>query len=207
VAALLTGGCGVDEDADGYGPETDCDDLDPTVHPGATEYWDSKDNDCDGEADNSTDSEWFVETEPNDALFEGCYDGAGQWLGVLAPTGVASFVDGSIETVVDQDYDLGDNDCLAFRLMEPAELHLQIQWPEAETDLDFAVWSLWEEDGSKQAFLGSQDTTPLVTGGSSDGAMSADQTIYLWISAYEGSPTTYEVTLWTFWETADASAR
>ncbi len=193
----------MDEDADGHSPDADCDDLDPTVHPGAVEFWDSKDNDCDGEVDNSADSLWFVESEPNDALFDQCFDGAGQWLGALAPTGVASFVDGAIEQVVDQDYDLGDNDCLAFRLAEPAQLHVQITWPEAQTDIDFAVWSRWEEDGSKQAFIGSQDTTPLVTGGSSDGAMSASYPIFLWISAYEGLPTDYEVTLWTFWGTTD----
>lgn len=199
----MSSGCGVDEDSDGYTLEVDCDDLDPTVHPGAIEFWDSKDNDCDGEVDNSPDSLWFVESEPNDALLDQCFDGAGQWLGALAPTGVASFVDGSIDQVVDQSYDLGDSDCLAFRLLEPAQLHVRITWPTAETDIDFAVWSRWEEDGSKQAFIGSQDTTPLVTGGSSDGAMSASYPIYLWLSAYEGLPTTYEVTLWTFWETTD----
>jgi hypothetical protein len=53
----------VDEDGDGYGdpasegcphPQADCDDTDPTVHPGATEgpsgdatCSDGKDNDCD----------------------------------------------------------------------------------------------------------------------------------------------------------------
>ena len=40
-----------DADGDGYDAETDCDDDDPTIHPGATESCDSADNDCDGEVD------------------------------------------------------------------------------------------------------------------------------------------------------------
>lgn len=50
----------VDEDEDGYvvGADYcitldlfDCDDADPTVHAGAEELCDGKDNDCDGETD------------------------------------------------------------------------------------------------------------------------------------------------------------
>ena len=45
-------GNATDDDGDGYLSTEDCDDLDPTIHPGATELCDdSIDNDCDDKAD------------------------------------------------------------------------------------------------------------------------------------------------------------
>ena len=58
-----------DLDDDGVGPdEGDCDDLDPTTHPGATERFDGIDNDCDGAVDEDTlegddDGDGFSEAE------------------------------------------------------------------------------------------------------------------------------------------------
>lgn len=59
----------VDDDGDGYGnpgdascpyPHADCDDTDGDINPGATEFHDGFDNDCDGQIDESIDIRPFL---------------------------------------------------------------------------------------------------------------------------------------------------
>jgi len=55
-----------DADDDGYDVTSDCDDADATVYPGATEYCDGVDNDCDGtvdEDDAADASTWYADTD------------------------------------------------------------------------------------------------------------------------------------------------
>lgn len=51
VVALALTGCAPDADGDGFTAASDCDDGDPTVHPGATELCDGVDRNCDGQGD------------------------------------------------------------------------------------------------------------------------------------------------------------
>ncbi len=48
----------IDNDGDGVFPPEDCNDHDPNVYPGAYEYCDFQDNDCDGETDETWKSLW-----------------------------------------------------------------------------------------------------------------------------------------------------
>ena len=55
----------VDEDRDGYPVDQDCDDGDPDVHPGADEYCNDLDDDCDGDVDeDAVDRDtWYIDAD------------------------------------------------------------------------------------------------------------------------------------------------
>ena len=46
----------IDNDADGYNADVDCDDENPEIHPQASEVCDGIDNDCDALIDDDDDS-------------------------------------------------------------------------------------------------------------------------------------------------------
>ncbi len=68
----------VDEDADGSTADTDCDDTDATVYPGAEELCNGQDDDCDGIVDEGFEAiSWFSDGDGDgygtlDEVVEGC---------------------------------------------------------------------------------------------------------------------------------------
>ena len=54
--------CSPDSDGDGF-CESDCDDADASVHPGAAETCDGLDEDCDGEIDEDAGPTWYLDED------------------------------------------------------------------------------------------------------------------------------------------------
>jgi hypothetical protein len=103
-----------DADGDGYDTETDCDDADPAVHPGAEERCDSADNDCDGEVDeDASDAGSFYADRDGD----GFGDASSAVIACEQPSGTVDDAsdcdddDGAINPAADETCDGDDNDC------------------------------------------------------------------------------------------------
>lgn len=105
----------IDNDSDGFIATMDCDDNDSSVYPGADEYCDSKDNNCDGMTDELTAVDvktWYIDMD---------HDGYGDSSAPLTecdqPTGTSA-VGGDCSDMEPDAYpgateicDLVDNDC------------------------------------------------------------------------------------------------
>jgi hypothetical protein len=77
-----TGSNAVDADGDGYSSDEDCDDSDPTVHPGAEETCNDQDDDCDGETDEGLMGSYYADVDGDgfgdaDSWIEACEPSSG----------------------------------------------------------------------------------------------------------------------------------
>ncbi len=105
----------LDRDHDGWVEPWDCDDLDPKVHPDATEVCDGVDNDCDGTADGTDAADAVIYYPDADGDGAGADDSAarscGQPTGFVSVGGDCDDADPDIGPDADERCDGIDNDC------------------------------------------------------------------------------------------------
>jgi hypothetical protein len=193
----LTIGC-TDHDLDGWSIESgDCDDQEGSIYPGAPEIWkDGLDNNCDGEIDWSHDYVLLEEQEPNDSSLGSCFAPEGQDLGRIAGEQLLTRISGDIESVVDGSYEEGDRDCYAFRLPSVENhprLSLELSWDDPSTDLDIALQGLWQ--GVQAGFAQSQASGPGPEALVSSSGFDSGALLWIWVVAYDGPPTSYQLDL------------
>ncbi|HIG17779.1 MAG TPA: hypothetical protein EYQ31_11135 [Candidatus Handelsmanbacteria bacterium] len=118
-AAIVAVGCGpassqdtevaeVDADADGYSEsQGDCDDHDSSVYPGATEYYNETDDDCDGLVDEGTVA--FDDDGDGQSELDGDCDDADDTIYWGAPE-VCDGVDNDCDELIDEGTECVDDD-------------------------------------------------------------------------------------------------
>ncbi len=102
----------IDEDGDGYSSDSDCDDGDPAIHPGADEVCDEADNDCDGEVDEDVAFPWYPDAD-GDGYGDGerAVDSCEQPSGYVDVDGDCDDDDAASHPGADERCDGADNDC------------------------------------------------------------------------------------------------
>ena len=104
----------VDADGDGFSEETDCDDLDALVYPGADERCDGVDDDCDGAVDEDpTDAAtWYTDAD-NDGYGDPAFsaEACDQPDGFVAEANDCDDLDALIYPGAEEACDGVDNDC------------------------------------------------------------------------------------------------
>ena len=118
-----------DADGDGFGDEeasieecdpparyvadsTDCDDLDPSAYPDATEVCDEADNNCDGTVDEGVTETYYQDTDnDNYGVAESTVDACGRPVGYAGQSRDCDDVDDAVNPVATEVCDDIDNDC------------------------------------------------------------------------------------------------
>ncbi len=142
-----------DEDEDGFESEADggedCDDADPTVHPGAVEACNEIDDNCDGVLDEGVATEWYLDGDgdgfgagtpvlacepPDDHVADGADCDDGNRFVSPAASDLCNGVDDDCDAAVDEDFDL-DGDGVPGNAPCAGTLGLEADCDDARTDV------------------------------------------------------------------------
>ncbi len=203
-----------DLDDDGYSNcDGDCDDDDPTVHPGAEDVdHDGVDSDCDGFAEPAV--AWVEEVDGSGWELHEDPPMAGFSLGAPLPMDDLHFQDlgahpgapgeprallGGLHTIVPETWD-GDVDAYRVELPFGGYVYASLGWDETTGDLDASFWCFFENDANPETWY-SIPFDPGLTDlsypeeGHSIVPLREDDPCFFIIVGYNGPPTGYRLEL------------